>query len=136
MFRKLFLIMLLALLTSACAHQAAFTSDPPGAQVMVDGKEIGVTPCSFDYQLSSGGSHDVTVAKPGFTPVHFEVKADEVDKQARNKWMAAGVVWSPLWAGTLFTKKLKDSYEFVLREDPPDMTARSTEDPMFVKQAL
>ena len=126
MLRKLAVIILISLLTSACAHQqAAFLSQPPGALVTVNGKEVGVTPCQFDYQLSPGEKHQVTVSKEGFEPVHFLVETDEVDTEARNKWLAAGVVWSPLWLGTLFTKKLKDTYDFMLRESAPSVTASS-----------
>jgi hypothetical protein len=49
MLHKLIIIVLLALFTSACAQQAAFVSTPPGAQVFIDGEEIGVTPCAFNY---------------------------------------------------------------------------------------
>ena len=66
---------------------------------------------------------EVTVAKDGFNPIHFQVKADEVDADARNTWLAAGVIWSPLWLGALFTKKFKDTYEFILAEETPHMTA-------------
>ena len=45
MFKKLIVIVLLAMFTSACAQQAAFVSTPPGAQVFIDGQEICVTPC-------------------------------------------------------------------------------------------
>jgi hypothetical protein len=123
MFRKLFIILLLANFTSACAQQAAFVSTPPGAQVFVDGQEIGVTPCAFDYQLSQNDSHEITIAKEGYEPVDFVVKTDEVDTEARNRWLVAGAVWSPLWIGTLFTKKLKDTYDFALQAEPADMTA-------------
>jgi len=123
MFRKLFVIVLLATFTSACAQQAAFVSTPPGAQVFVDGQEIGVTPCAFDYQLSQNDSHEITIAKEGYQPVDFVVKTDEVDTEARNRWLVAGAVWSPLWIGTLFTKKLKDTYDFALQAEPADMTA-------------
>jgi len=127
MFRKLLAILLLTCLTTACAQHAAFTSDPPGAKVLVDGKAIGTTPCSYDYQLGPGSSYAVVVDKPGFEAVHFAVKADEVDQKARNSWLAAGVVWSPLWLGTLFTKKLKDSYEFVLQAEEPQLTATAAD---------
>ena len=115
--------MLLAIFTSACAQQAAFVSTPPGAQVFIDGKEIGVTPCAFDYKLSNNTQHDVTIAKEGFEPVNFVVVTDEVDTEARNRWLAAGAVWSPLWLGTIFTKKLKDIYDFALRSEPVQLTA-------------
>ena len=123
MFRKLLIVILLTIFTSACAQQAAFVSTPAGAQVFIDGQEIGVTPCDFDYNLSQNESHEVTIIKQGYDQVKFVVKTDEVDIAARDRWMAAGVVWSPLWLGTIFTKKLKDTYDFALRAEPPQMTA-------------
>jgi hypothetical protein len=123
MLRKLFIIILLATFTSACAQQAAFVSTPSGAQVFIDGQEVGITPCTFDYNLSKSDSHEVTIAKQGYDAVDFVVTADEVDSEAKNRWLAAGVVWSPLWLGTIFTNKLKDTYDFALRAEPPQLTA-------------
>ena len=123
MYQKLFIVILLAIFTSACAQQAAFVSTPPGAQVFIDGEEIGVTPCAFDYKLSNNAKHEVTIAKDGFEPVNFVVVTDEVDTEARTRWLAAGAVWSPLWLGTIFTNKLKDTYNFALRSEPSEMTA-------------
>lgn len=126
MIRTFSLLLLVVFLTSACApQQAAFLSEPAGAKVLVDGVEIGQTPCRFDYRLSPGNSHTVTLDKEGFEPIEFVVKADEVDTESRNRWLTAGLVWSPLWLGTLFTKKFKDSYDFMLREASPAMTART-----------
>ena len=121
--RRIFVLMLITVMTSACAQHTAFLSEPTGARVLVDGKEIGVTPCRYDYQLSPGESHAVTLDKEGFEPLNFVVSTDEVDVSARNKWLTAGLVWSPLWLGTLFTKKYKDSYDFMLRESAPELTA-------------
>jgi hypothetical protein len=123
MYQRLFIIIILAIFTSACAQQAAFVSTPPGAQVFIDGEEIGVTPCAYDYKLSNNAQHDVTIAKEGFEPVNFVVVTDEVDTEARGRWLAAGAVWSPLWLGTIFTKKLKDTYDFALRSEPVQLTA-------------
>jgi len=124
MLRKLTTILLLAILTTGCAaQQAAFVSTPPGAVVFVDGEEIGVTPCAYDYKLSQNQTHEVNIVKDGFEPVDFMVVTDEVDTKARGKWLVAGVVWSPLWLGTMFTKKLKDIYDFALRAEPQQMTA-------------
>ena len=123
MFRKLCTVILLALFVTGCAQQAAFISTPPGAQVYVDGQEIGVTPCAYDYKTGHNESHEVTIVKEGYEPVDFVVVTDEVDSQARSRWLVAGAVWSPLWIGTLFTKKLKDIYDFALRSDSPQLTA-------------
>lgn len=124
MLKKIVAVILLTLFTSACAHQAAFLSEPPGAKVYIDGQAIGVTPCQYDYQLSTGSKYEVTLEKDGYEKIRHSVKADEVDRGARNKWLAAGVVWSPLWIGTLFTKKLKDSYEFVMKKSSPTYAAQ------------
>lgn len=128
MLRKMIALILMSLLTSACAQHAAFISEPAGARVVVDGREIGVTPCEYDYKLSPGDSYAVTLSKEGYESFNFVVTTDEVDTDARNKWLTAGLVWSPLWLGTLFTKKLKDSYDFMLRESAPAITASTDQD--------
>lgn len=118
--------MLLITFLGACAPKTAvFLSEPAGAQVFINGLPIGQTPCDYRYPLRAGGHYEVTVEKPGFEAVVHTIRADETDVSARNRWLAAGVVWSPLWLGTLFTKKLKDGYEFVLRQEAPQVTARA-----------
>ncbi len=124
MSKKIVAALLLTLFTSACAQQAAFLSEPAGAAVFVDGQAIGVTPCRYDYKLSSGSDYEVVIEKEGYEPIRHHVKADDVDREARKTWMAAGVVWSPLWLGTLFTKKLKESYAFVMKKAVSIQTAQ------------
>lgn len=126
MIRKLTTILTLLFLTTACANQALFISDPPGARVMIDGEVVGVTPCAFDYTTSSGSRYDVVIEKNGYEPLQRDMQADEIDRSARNRWLAAGVVWSPLWLGTFFTKKLKDSYRFVLKQETPVVALEQT----------
>ncbi len=125
MIKKVVAIILLLFFTCACANQAVILSEPAGATVFVNGEEIGTTPCKFDYQCSTGTSYQVAVQKDGYEMMQHQFKADEVDQQARKKWLAAGLVWSPLWIGTLFTKKLKDSYEFVLKKAEPIFSAEA-----------
>jgi hypothetical protein len=55
------------------------------------------------------------------------VVTDEVDSEARNRWLVAGAVWSPLWLGAIFTKKLKDTYDFALSAEPQQMTASANQ---------
>ena len=125
MLKKVFAIFLLTCFTSACANQAMILSEPAGARVSIDGRTIGVTPCPYDYANSSGTSFAVTVEKPGYEAIDFQIQADETDTSARNSWLAAGLVWSPLWLGTFFTKKLKDSYNFVMKKTQPQLTAQA-----------
>ena len=118
------LIVLVAFLSACAPHQALIQSEPPGAIVTIDGKQIGATPVSYDYALSTGKHHQVTVAQLGYEPVDLTIKADKTDSGAMKRWLMAGVVWSPLWIGTLFTKKLKESYLFVMKRNSPQLTAK------------
>jgi len=122
---KLITIFVLLAFLSACApHQALIQSEPPGALVSIDGKQIGQTPIGYDYTLSSGGQHQVTISHQGYEPVDLTIKVDKTDSSAMKRWLMAGVVWSPLWLGTMFTKKLKESYLFVMKRSTPQMTAK------------
>lgn len=123
--KKLITFIILIAFASACApHQAMIHSDPPGAIVMIDGEKVGTTPIAYDYHLSSGEKHQVSVAQDGYESVALTIAADKTDKSAMKRWMMAGVVWSPLWLGTLFTKKLKESYMFVMKRSEPQLTAK------------
>jgi len=124
MFKKLVTLSLLLFFTTACANQAAFLSSPAGAQVFIDGDSIGVTPCIYQYKSNTGKDYEVVIKKDGYDKIQEEVQADQVDMSARKKWLAAGLVWSPLWLGTFFTKKLKDSYQYTLRKSGPIMNAQ------------
>lgn len=124
MWKKLVSLVILTLFVSGCAaNQASFYSYPAGAEVFVNGQSIGTTPCQFDYHNDAGSSYEVVIQKDGFNALNQVVESDETDHKSQNTWLAAGLVWSPLWLGALFTKKLKDSYEFILKEEPADLTA-------------
>ncbi len=121
---KLFTLFVLVAFLSACApHQALIQSEPPGAMVTINGSEIGQTPVQFDYTLSTGSQHQVQISRQGYEQVDLTIKADKTDSGAMKRWLMAGVVWSPLWVGTFFTKKLKESYLFVMKRNDPQMTA-------------
>lgn len=123
--KKLISLILLATFATACApHQAMIRSEPLGAMVMIDGEEVGATPIAYDYRLSTGEEHQVTVAHDGYEPVALTITADKTDQSAKKRWMMAGLVWSPLWLGTFFTKQLKESYLFVMKRSEPQMTAK------------
>ncbi|MCD6581598.1 MAG: PEGA domain-containing protein [Desulfuromusa sp.] len=121
---KLFTLFVLVAFLSACApHQALIQSEPPGAMVTINGTEIGETPIHYDYVLSTGSQHQVQISRQGYERVDLTIKADKTDSGAMKRWLMAGVVWSPLWIGTIFTKKLKESYLFVMKRDKPQLTA-------------
>ncbi|MCW8892611.1 MAG: hypothetical protein OQL18_04770, partial [Deltaproteobacteria bacterium] len=77
-----------------------------------------------DYNLSTGRQHQVQISRLGYEQVDLTIKADKTDSSAMKRWLMAGVVWSPLWIGTIFTKKLKESYLFVMKRNNPQLTAK------------
>jgi len=60
--------LLLALLLPACAsyQNVAIESDPPGAEIFLDGKSVGATPHSL--RISREQPHTVYLKKEGFRP--------------------------------------------------------------------
>ena len=116
-------VVLIAFLSACAPHQALIQSEPPGAMVMINGTEVGETPVQFDYALSTGRKHQVQISHHGYEKVNMTIKADKVDPSSMKRWLMAGVVWSPLWIGTFFTKKLKESYLFVMKRDNSQLTA-------------
>ena len=87
-------------------------------------RSSGATPLQYAHALSPGSQHQVSIAFPGYEHVDLTIKADKTDSGAMKRWLMAGVVWSPLWLGTIFTKKLKESYLFVMKRNNPQMTAK------------
>ena len=121
--KLLTLFVLIAFLSACAPHQALIQSEPPGALVTINGSEIGTTPLQYDYPLSVGSQHQIKISRAGYESVDLTIKADKTDTGAMKRWLMAGVVWSPLWLGTIFTKKLKESYLFVMKRTKPQMTA-------------
>ncbi len=125
--KYLVLLVMLAFLSACTSQQALIHSEPPGALVMIDGKEVGQTPVRYDYRLSSGKKHQVQLTRQGYEEIDLTIKADKTHAGALKSWLMAGLVWSPLWLGTLFTKKLKESYLFVMKRSAPTMTAKASQ---------
>ena len=66
--RRLLLSLAIALLcvgpAGCLTRRAIIESSPPGALVLVDGAEIGVTPCAFEYTYY--GTREIQLIKDGF----------------------------------------------------------------------
>ncbi len=121
---KLLALFVLVVFLSACApRQALIQSEPPGAMVTINGTEVGTTPVQYDYSLSNGRQHQLHITHQGYEPVDQTIEADKTDPGAMKRWLIAGAVWTPLWIGTFFTKRLKESYLFVMKRYNPPLTA-------------
>lgn len=57
--------LILATMNTGCVHRrVTIRTDPPGAQVLVGGEEIGYSPASFD--VTWYGTEEVTLLKDGY----------------------------------------------------------------------
>jgi len=123
MLKTLCSILILLLLTSACARKTMILSDPAGAAVTVDGQQVCVTPCAFNYRTGKADeTYQVVLEKKGFDPIRYELKAEEIDSGVRSTLWTTGLIipgGSILWVSSMFTNKLKTSYHFVLQEELP-----------------
>lgn len=118
MFKKIIIAALFLIFTSACAlEKTSFYSEPSGAHIFINGKEIGRTPCEYEYRTSAGKTYEVRAQADGYVQMSEKITAEEIDLQSRDKWLVAGIVWSPFWLGSFFTKKLKDTYHFFLKKE-------------------
>lgn len=102
------LLLALVLACSGCAHSMQIRSDPPGAEVFVDGEKIGTTPMTWQEPVGDEGAYDVevrrgsqserfTVAKTGWS---VETAA-LVGGACIGGSFAAGVVGGILWVASL-----------------------------------
>lgn len=62
-------LLLLPLVLAGCVERVlAIRSDPPGAEVTLDGKEVGATPIDIGFEWYGG--REIILRKPGYRSVH------------------------------------------------------------------
>jgi len=83
----------IALLESRVA-ELTVTTDRPGALVSVDGREVGKTPL-YQPIRTAAGTHTVSIAMDGITPIVRKVDLREGDRQALAFVVPVGVVPQP-----------------------------------------
>src|SRR5678815_3859157 len=71
MLAALLLVTGCATLFSGGPQAVTFTSNPPGAQVLIDGVPIGATPMTGMLDRTTFGTHYTTLRYPGFEPQRF-----------------------------------------------------------------
>jgi hypothetical protein len=68
-------VVVFLLFGAACAHEVSFKSEPPGADVFVDGEHVGQTPVIWTEESSTNGRVTVEV-RSGTTEARFAVRRD------------------------------------------------------------
>jgi hypothetical protein len=69
-------LLLVCMVTSGCAHQMRVESDPPGARVIVDGEDVGVTPVTVTEPILAANPHSGVEIVSG--PEHLKLGVTRV----------------------------------------------------------
>ena len=74
--RKMVWIVMAGLLVAGCVERRLHViSEPPEAEVYLDGRQVGHTPFSMPFTFY--GSREITVKKPGFGPAQTVFKLEK-----------------------------------------------------------
>ena len=104
---------LLLVALSGCPSQTRINSSPPGAEVLVDGRPVGVTPATFtETSTWNWSKHLLTLRRPGYATLSVPIAASEVD--VGRLVFGALLVWPLLLATTSYPA----TYEFPLSPLP------------------
>lgn len=96
------------LLQTGCVfRRMTVRSDPPGALVLVDGQEIGYTPCSMDFTYY--GTREIKLVKDGYETL-------TVMQKLQAPWYQYPVV--EFFADNLSPHKITNRHEFSYRLQP------------------
>ncbi len=105
---------------TACASQTRINSSPPGAEVLVDGRLVGVTPAVFtETSTWNWSGHLLTLRRPGFATLSTQIAASKID--VGRLVVAALLVWPLLLATTSYPEE----YDFALSPLPASNDARA-----------
>src|SRR4051812_40599743 len=101
----------------ACAHQARIETDPPGAEVYVNGEQVGISPVEMTDEPGWSREYEITIKKPGYELTQVTVSQSEFNPTAL---AAAGICGAcTLGIGALYfvprSRHLEDRYRYVLR---------------------
>lgn len=119
-------LLFVALVLSGCVKRTILIqSDPPGATVLINGHEAGVTP--LDYPFIIHGRYRFTVSKPGFE----EVSALEWVKAPWHQWIPIDVVTE-----LLLPIRFDDVHQFSYRLQPATPSERVAAEPPVSLEAL
>lgn len=72
-----FYLLPLAFLLASCTSSTRITSEPPGADVFIDGQLVGETPFVHEDAKISFSSTTVTLRKEGYEDLHAVIRKDE-----------------------------------------------------------
>lgn len=100
--------LLLCLMQTGCVYRRmTVRSDPPGALVLVDGQEVGYTPCSIDFTYY--GTREIMLVKDGYETL-------TVMQKLKTPWYQYPGI--EFFADNLSPHKITNRQEFSYRMQP------------------
>jgi hypothetical protein len=115
----LFFAILAVIFFNSCASSTLITSEPPGAELYVNGKHVGKTPYTYSDTRIIGNKVDITLEKEGYIPLRtFFTRTEDVDVGA----IVGGIfVWPAfLWAMKYYPEHFYELWPIVPDEAPED----------------
>jgi hypothetical protein len=107
---------------AGCASHTLINSTPPGAEVLVDGRVVGVTPAVFkETSTWNWSGHLLTLRRPGYATLTTQIAASQVDVGR----LVVGVLLA--WPLLLATTDYPEKYEFPLTPLPASSDARTVD---------
>ena len=106
---RAFWIGLFSVLASACTSSTIIASRPAGANVFVDGHDLGQAPAQWSETVWAGTKNTVRLSLPGYNDTNATIAADQ--------WSVGRVIASVLCflPGLLWSTDYRPSYEFALQ---------------------
>jgi hypothetical protein len=71
--------LMLAVGCASPAKPTMLSTDPQGAKLQVNGRDVGLAPTTYTFDFSDTKSYDVTAAQPGFYDARVQVTPDSAD---------------------------------------------------------
>jgi hypothetical protein len=107
--RALVLAFIAAALATGCTSSTIINSRPSGANVVVDGQNLGQTPAQWSETVWAGTKNNVRLSMPGYNDTTATIAADQ--------WSVGRVIASVLCflPGLLWSTDYRPSYEFALQ---------------------
>lgn len=109
------LLVLTLALAPGCSHVAVVSTDPPGADVALDGVSLGQTDPEVEVASTYGlpGDYQLEVARQGYKPKTLALRRT-YHADVSLLWLLAGFV------PYIFTARLDDRYDIELMADIPE----------------
>ena len=108
--RGMSLVLLLAFIIAGCSHTTLINTNPSGANVVIDGNDLGLSPVTFNDSSGVPKSFILKVKKSGYKEINLPIK-QSYRGDITLFWLLPGII--PYF----FTATLNDGYTFNLEKN-------------------